>query len=584
MTLHPNEDLMAQAPQSPEAQIGGTSADLRWYIAITRRHRVLIVAIAALMIAATLLFTMQQTPLYTAITRVLVKPVGVSNYNNSVGSTEMPTEAGIASSDGVAQIAKDATGSSESANSLLSSLKVDSPNDTTFLEFSYTDASPIQAQTLSTAFANAYVKNRGDKAKAQVEEQVQPLQDELDTLSKSMPGIIGKLQHTKDPAALAMLTQQLSYAQGRAGYLRQQLLPFKQALTSGGEVVLPAELPTSPSSPSYPRNMALALVFGLALGVGVALVRERLDDRLRGTRDLDSAIGAPILATIPKVPNWKKRERVVMITSVAPRGPVSEAYRTLRTNLQFIGKDEDFKVIVITSPGAGEGKTTTVANLAATIAQTGQRVIAISCDLRKPRLHGFFGLSNEVGLSSILTGTATLAEAVQTPEGIDTLRIIASGPVPANPAELLGSQEMTDVIDELRFHADFILLDAPPVLAVSDPLILGPRSDGILVVADAQTTARSAASHSREQLEQVGCNIIGCVLNNFDPNQIRYYPYQNAYYYSSYYSGYKGYGGKGGYGYGDSGPTDEQQVTESTSGSNGHKTTVAHDDEMWTPS
>ena len=223
-----------------------------------------------------------------------------------------------------------------------------------------------------------------------------------------------------------------------------------------------------------------------------------------------------------------------MEASAAPKGPIAEAYRTLRTNLQFIAKDEGFKVAAVTSATAGEGKTTTASNLAFTLAQTGQRVVAVSCDLRKPRLHSFYGLSNYRGLSDILQGTSTVAEASQSLAGTPSLRVIASGSVPANPAELLGSKEMLGFLDNLRKVADFVILDCPPVLAVSDALILSPLSDGVIMVADAQSTSRGAATHAAEQLIQVGANLIGSVLNNFDRSQAAYYPYQNAYYYGSY--------------------------------------------------
>lgn len=565
-----------------QAPLENSPADLRWYIAIARRHKFLITAVTGLVVAATLLFTMQQTPMYTATAKVLVRDVGVNSYMFKSAPVVMPDEQGVASSETIARVVMEKTGLPGPPASLLDGLVVTSDPDSSFLMFNYSSPDPATAQRMSQAFAQAYLDNRNKEASDLAKTTSQPIRDELQQLGKEIAALSLRISRTKmDDPNWAQLNASIGNALQRKTWLQQTLVPFDTFTADGGSIVTDASRPTAPSSPSYPRNLLLALVMGLFVGAGASLVRERLDDRLRGTRDLDQAIGAPILATIPKVSDWKHRERVVMITSVSPRGPVAEAYRTLRTNLQFVAKDEDFKIITVTSPAAGEGKTTTVANLAATMAQTGKRVIAVSCDLRKPRLHGFFGLSNEVGLSNILEGKATLADAVQTPESIGTLRLIASGPVPVNPAELLGSPAMTEFLRELRFHADFILLDAPPVLAVSDPLILGPQSDGVLLIADAQTTARSAAAHSREQLEQVGCNIIGCVLNNFDPNQIRYYPYQNAYYYSSYYSGYKGYKGYGGYGADGQQESAEPQPRDRARGSNGQKSEVKTDDEMW---
>ena len=301
-----------------------------------------------------------------------------------------------------------------------------------------------------------------------------------------------------------------------------------------GSVFQPADLPTSPSSPSYPRNLALAAIIGLAMGSGIAFLREHLNEGLRGSGDLEDQVQAPVLAAIPHLMSWRRRDRTQLTALESPKGPIAEAYRTLRTNLQFVARDGDFRILSVTSPTLGEGKTTTVANLAATLAQVDKRVIAVSCDLRKPRLHRFFDLSNDVGVSTILAGKTTLAEASQAPAGIDTLRVLASGPIPSNPAEMLGSDEMDRFIEDLRQFADFVVIDTPPVLAVADALIVGPKSDGVIVIADAHATSRGAAAHTREQLEQVGVNIVGCVFNNFDPTQAKYYPYDNRYYYSSY--------------------------------------------------
>ncbi|HZD79770.1 MAG TPA: polysaccharide biosynthesis tyrosine autokinase, partial [Actinomycetota bacterium] len=276
-----------------------------------------------------------------------------------------------------------------------------------------------------------------------------------------------------------------------------------------GEVIQPADLPTGPASPNHLLNGGLALFVGLALGIGFAFLRERLDDRLAGRDEFEEAIGAPTLAVIPRVTGWRKRERAELPALKAPKGAPAEAYRTVRTNLLFMARDGDIKTIEITSPATAEGKTTTVANLAVSLAQAEKRVIAVSCDLRKPRLHRFFGLTNEVGLTSVLAGTATLTDAILRPFGVDTLRVMSSGPIPNNPSELLSSDRMEALLAQLRTLADFVVIDTPPTLVVSDGLILAPKTDAVLMVADASTTSHGAARHLREQLEQVGGNIVG---------------------------------------------------------------------------
>jgi capsular exopolysaccharide synthesis family protein len=278
--------------------------------------------------------------------------------------------------------------------------------------------------------------------------------------------------------------------------------------------------------------VALGFVAGLVLGVGFAFVRERMDDRIHGRAQLEAAVGAPVLAVVPQVPGWRKRAQTKLVTTSASGSPAAEAYRSLRTNLQFISRDGTVRVISVTSPHAGEGKTTTVANIATTLALTGKRVMALSADLRKPRLHRFFGLDNERGLSSVLAGQAQLAEVARRVEGLDSLRIVTSGPVPPNPAELLSSDAMESLLTQLRSMADYVVIDTPPVLVVSDAMIVAPRVDGVVVVVDADTTTGGAASHTIDQLEQVGGNVIGSVLNRFDPSKARYYSYAGKYAYA----------------------------------------------------
>jgi capsular exopolysaccharide synthesis family protein len=240
------------------------------------------------------------------------------------------------------------------------------------------------------------------------------------------------------------------------------------------------------------------------------------------------------MGTIPKVDGWKKRQETELVARDAPRSGAAEAYRALRANLQFLSREEDARVIAVTSPHLGDGKTTTVANIAVTLAQSGKRVIAVSCDLRKPRLHKFFGLTNDIGVSSVLTGEARAPDATLNPQE-KNLRVLPSGPIPENPAELLGSDAMQALIDMLRDSADFVIIDTPPLMAVADALIVGPRADGVLVVVDATNTNRGAAASVREQLTQVGTRILGGVINSFDAGHARYeseeYRYHDYYEY-----------------------------------------------------
>ena len=203
---------------------------------------------------------------------------------------------------------------------------------------------------------------------------------------------------------------------------------------------------------------------------------------------------------------------MTLITLTDPRSPVSEAYRTLRTNLSFSGLDEPIRTLVVTSPAPDEGKSTTIANLAVTMAQGGRKTIVVDCDLRRPTLHTIFDLQPEPGLTNLLleeNGEAALQETE-----IEDLYLLASGPLPPNPADLLGSQKIDQIINTLLEQADIVLFDAPPVIAVTDATVLGSKVDGVLLVISAGKTRREHAQRAKQMLEKANVRIIGAALTN----------------------------------------------------------------------
>ncbi len=225
-----------------------------------------------------------------------------------------------------------------------------------------------------------------------------------------------------------------------------------------------------------------------------------------------------------------------LVTLLDPRSPAAEAYRTLRTNLQFSSIEKPVRTLLLTSPQPGEDKSVAVANLAVTFAQMGSRVILVDADLRRPALHTIFGLSNQQGLTSSLLNAGSAAPAnngkgkiyspfadlplIQT--SVPNLRLLTSGPLPPNPAEILGSSLMRDLIDYLRNEADYVLFDAPPLLAVTDAAVLAAKLDGALLVLKAGKTSRDEAREAKEQLEKVHANLLGSVLNNARQSRSRY--------------------------------------------------------------
>jgi tyrosine-protein kinase len=262
------------------------------------------------------------------------------------------------------------------------------------------------------------------------------------------------------------------------------------------------------------------------LGVGLALVFETLDDSIKGKDDLErAAAGLPVMGMIPSVPGWKDRTVPRVVTLTEPSSPSAEAYRTLRTSIRFITVERRLRVIQITSPSASEGKTTTTANLGVALARAGGRVIIVSCDLRRPRVHEFFGLSNQVGFTSVLLGEAPLRTALQRVSNDDRLWVLPSGPRPPNPSELLSSARASDILLSLQEQADTILVDCPPVLPVTDSAVLASRVDGTLLVATAGTSTRKQVARAVEMLRQVNAPLVGTVLNDAPAEPSYGYPY-----------------------------------------------------------
>ena len=509
--------------------------DLREYLAILRYRKWTILLITALVVASAMFFSFQQTPIYESETRVLVRPstppVGVAPT-----IVNLETERALLDSAAVALLVQKQLDLPRSPEALLGSLEVSVETNTEILAIRYSDPDPLIAQRLAQGFAQAYTTFRRQQAQEQFRSQAGAIQEQIAGVEDQIADIQDEIDQTEDPEEQNALSAQRDSLLARLGVLQQEMENLRTLTASqgtGGEVVQPANLPSSPASPDFVRNGLLALAVGLALGIGLAFLRERLDERLRGREDLEAQIGVPVLATVPRAKSGRKRgDRDDIVTLTDPKGGAAEAYRTLRTNMLFLARTGTLRVIGIVSPAAGEGKTTTAANLAVSIAHAGKRVIVVSCDLRKPRLHRCFGVPNDPGVTSVLSGM-NLADAIQKPR-MGNLRVLASGPTPPNPAELLGSEAMERMLETLQMFADFVILDTPPLLAVSDGISLASRCDAVLMVADARNSARGALAHAREQLEQVGAKLVGGVLNNFDPSRARYYSHYQGAYYASY--------------------------------------------------
>jgi succinoglycan biosynthesis transport protein ExoP len=552
----------------------GDTVPLGEYLGVFRRRKWSIVALTLLGILAAVLYQRQQTPIYQSNTRVRATSPFVNPSGQEPAAPNMETESAFVTSDMATRCASlimkdqaflgDPTGVIPQVDDICArgnlveerldrSLGQDVSTtiipQANVMSIGFTDPTPLKAQAGSQAFALAYIHARTLEATELLDRLREPFLEEEKTLSdreasleRQIDNILKDIQDADengDPTGFLNAKYQarlseLNDVRSQLDDLDNSLQNLDPSKINPPQLLLPAGLPNDPVSPDLVVLVLLGLVAGLALGVGLAFVRERLDDSLRGRTDLEVHAGTPVLAVIPKVPGWRNRREAKLVSREQPKSAVAEAYRTLRTSIQFASSQRGMKAIMVCSPGSSDGKTTTAANLALMLADAGRRVVLVSADLRKPRLHQFFALDQRIGLSNVLAGDLQLWEAILDP-GVENLRLVLSGPVPARPAELLQSGQMGEVLSGLREVADYVILDTAPILMVADALALAPFVDGVLLVADSDRTSRSAAAHAREQLEQVGAAVFGAVLNNFDPAKARayryagYYPYQYRY-------------------------------------------------------
>ncbi|MCI0530831.1 MAG: polysaccharide biosynthesis tyrosine autokinase [candidate division Zixibacteria bacterium] len=312
-------------------------------------------------------------------------------------------------------------------------------------------------------------------------------------------------------------------------------------------IVDPAYVPTLPIKPKKKLNLLGGALVGLLLGWGLALLRERTDTSVKSMDELEE-MGYAVLANIPVIngKNGSPRTRPEkgengeveatkiassLVTHFEPKSAVSEAYRTFRTNIQFAQLDRPVKTLLITSPGPSEGKSTTISNLAITLAQQGIKTVLIDADLRKPVLHSVFNLNPLKGLTHYLMGKAALDQIVQ-PSGIENLSLISCGIMPPNPAELLGSQKLKELLNRLKSEFDMVLFDSPPVIAVTDAVVLSTLCDGIVLVVSAGETDRNLVRYSSAAFKNVRANFLGTALNKLKMERI--YGSYHYYYYSRY--------------------------------------------------
>jgi capsular exopolysaccharide synthesis family protein len=521
------------------------SMELRDYLMAIRRQFALLVALTLLSGAVAAAYSYRRTPIYESTTSVLVRAITTNAFDPSQRVDQqlnMFNQRQLAQSQPVAELAAKTLGSTATPEQLLEHVSVDVPANSQVLRVRYRDPVALSAQRGADAFAKAYLDFRRSDAELQAKTSRAGLESDLAKLTKEL----NKAQKTAaDPSASATTrgaaTRKAQSLSNRIDGLQTQLLAFTGLDFTPGRIITPAALAERPASPNHQLDVGIGLLIGLFLAVGLALVRDRTDGRLRGREELAERLDRPVLATIPPLParvretgtpRWRRGRRCTLVTLDQPRSPGAESYRTLRTRIARMAGQLDIKSVMVVSAVAGEGKSTTAANLAVVLAETDKDVLLVSADLRRPRVHQLFGLTNQSGLADLLTDGAASADAGGKRPAAELLWSVAphlwvlpSGPVPPRPSTLMDSDSMRRFVKEQRDLFDFIILDCPPALVVSDALALAPLADAVLVVADAKLSDRTAVSRLKEELEQVGGALVGAVLNRSKRAS------SNAYYY-----------------------------------------------------
>ncbi|MCR2823941.1 polysaccharide biosynthesis tyrosine autokinase [Microbacterium sp. zg.Y909] len=431
--------------------------DLHDYVRILRRNLVLIISLALIGVSAGALVALTTPARYTASTQLYVA-VG-SNAGTTSEMTQgtnfarqaVTTYVSVIPSAIVLDPVIAQLNLSESAEDLAHRVSASAALNTVVIDVTVTDASPEQAARIANAIGESFTTVVAQQLEAPTGDRPSPVR--IETLQ-------------------------------------------------------PAQVPLTPSAPNMRLSLALGGLLGLAAGVGIAVLREVLDTRIRTVKDVEEITGAPTLGGIALDPQAKTRPLVV---AAAARDPRAEAYRALRTNVQFLALGDGPAAYVITSAGPSEGKSTTSANLAIAFAETGVRVALLDGDLRKPKVADYFGIEGGLGLADVLVGRVAASDVIQR-WGRGTLFLLPAGTVPPNPAELLGSPAMATLMRQLKGAFDVIIIDAPPTLLVTDAAVVSRFTNGAIVVAAAGSTTKPRLANAVKNVEAVGSKVLGTVV------------------------------------------------------------------------
>ncbi|MGH9125963.1 MAG: polysaccharide biosynthesis tyrosine autokinase [Acidimicrobiales bacterium] len=507
------------------ADAASAELDLRRYVRGLIRRKFTIVGVVLVAVATAVGVSALQSVKYEAQAQVALEPVSTpSLFNQSTPPQTDPqvsvdTEIQVIESPPVRAAVIKQLGSVDKA----SASRV---GQTVVIAIHGFAATALRAAEVANAYAQAYLTLSKSRASSQLVAAAQQIQNQIDTIQTQLDSLDRQLATTSDSQQSALTASRTALVSEEDTF-RQELseVQVEASLTTGGaHLVADAFPPSSPVQPKPIRNAALAVVAGLLLGVGLACLAEFLDDTIRTIDDVERFRPLPLLASVPAVADRGSRT-VPQLALMKGRAASSEAYRSLRTGVQLLGVVRPLTTLQLTSAAPAEGKTTTVANLATVLADAGRKVALVDCDLRRPMLHRVFGLGNKVGLTSVLLGEHTLAAALQPVAEFPGLSVLTSGALAPNPSELLGSRQTAEIICSLQSMFDVVLLDSPPVLPVTDAIVLSQWVEAVIIVSSGGITKRKSLRRAIQVLRQSGAPLAGIVLNRAAPEPEYSYHY-----------------------------------------------------------
>ena len=538
--------------------------ELRAYLEILRRRRAVIIAATLIVALVAGVTSSLKTSVYSASAQVLLRPNDPSEQidqtkllsRQSADADRYVTgQLDIVHGEAVAQAAiKDLNG--VTTKQLLARVRASQAGATDIIKVSAVDPDPARAAKMANAVAAAYIENRRLASVDGLQKASDELQIKLDELEARISDLDQQIAGGAAAQIRSAATLQYQSLYGQ----QQDLLVTKSLKKGEAELITTAKVPTAPSSPRPKRDSALGLFVGLLLGLGIAFLREQLDDKIRGRGDAEELSKLPVIAELPfdAVNN-----EIEIASHERPLGVLAEATRSLRTSLTFLGVDGPLRRIVVTSAEPGDGKSYVAANLAAVYAQNGMRTVLVSADLRRPTLDKLFptvtagpGLAEVVTVleasapstnggrphpaSDVASAAGVVAKALR-PTHVEGLSLLPAGQLPPNPAEILGSDKTVKLLEALAGLADVVIIDTPPVLAVTDAAVLAPATDGVILVAAAGQTHRGALARAVGTLGTAHARILGVVLNKVEGSSGGGYGYG---YRGRYYGAYYGHDGE----------------------------------------